>query len=84
MTEKLIDIAGRVMEDATTLKTRLNVSEQWLHDQIYSEISNFPKPIRIGRGRWFERKRIDDWLLSQTYQKIHTSTGMRGSLVEDD
>jgi hypothetical protein len=59
---KTIEIAGRLLEDADSLKERIHIKEMALQRAISG---GMPKPIYIGKKRWFDRHRVDNWLLTR-------------------
>ena len=53
-----IEIAGRLLEDANSLK----IKEMALQRAISG---GMPKPIYIGKKRCFDRDKVDNWLLTR-------------------
>lgn len=61
---RTVVIAGKVFEDAEALKNRLGFKEMTLW-RSYAE-RGMPKPIKLGRNRYFDREAVDAWVLGQT------------------
>ena len=61
--ENFIEIACRLYEDGDTLKRRLQIGENALNTAMKN---GMPAPLYIARRRWFDRERVDLWLLSRT------------------
>jgi hypothetical protein len=68
-----IEIAGRIFEDIDHLRTRLGLSV----DSIVVVLGRgMPMPIRVGRKRFFETERVDEWLLAQTWDADRQAEGV--------
>jgi predicted DNA-binding transcriptional regulator AlpA len=55
---QLIELAGRTYERADALKARLGVCEATLWRLV---VEGMPKPVKIGRWRFYPRTDIDEW-----------------------
>jgi hypothetical protein len=65
-----IDIAGRSFEDIDHLGERLGLS---VNSIVVALGKGMPVPIRIGRKRFFETERVNEWLLAQTWTPTDNS-----------
>ena len=63
----MIEIEGRLFEDAATLKGRIGIAEMTLWRAVRED--GMPAPIKIGARRYYERKAVDQWLLDQRTPK---------------
>ena len=59
---EIVQLADRWLEDARTLRTRLGIKEMALRRAI---ADGMPKPVWIGKKRYFDRSRVDEWFLSR-------------------
>jgi predicted DNA-binding transcriptional regulator AlpA len=58
-----IKIAGHLFEDANTLMARIGIKSDTGLRMMQRE--GMPKPIRVGRKRYWDRFQIDAWLLKR-------------------
>jgi predicted DNA-binding transcriptional regulator AlpA len=57
-----VKIAGRTFEDATALTKRIGISDTGIR---ILQNEGLPKPIRIGRKRFWDKFQVDQWLLKR-------------------
>jgi len=60
-------IAGRLFESGDALKARLHFKEMALNRAMKQGLD----AIYIAGRRWFDRERVDEWLLRQTSRRGH-------------
>ena len=71
---KTIEIGGRLLEDVATLKERLGIAEMTLWRNCNER--GMPRPIKLGKTRYFDRQAVDEWLLSQMAEAQTTNSTM--------
>jgi len=61
----IVKLAGKQYERADSLRSRLGIGEMSLW-RLVNE--GMPKPVKIGRWRYFPLAAIDTWLLQRTIE----------------
>jgi predicted DNA-binding transcriptional regulator AlpA len=61
-----IVLNGRVYENAASVKERLGIKEMTLWRSIAER--GMPKPIKLGKSRYFDRELIDQWAVGQIWR----------------
>jgi predicted DNA-binding transcriptional regulator AlpA len=57
-----VELLGELYERADALKSRLGIGDVTLWR---FENQGMPRPLKIGRWRFFPRKEVDKWLLGR-------------------
>jgi predicted DNA-binding transcriptional regulator AlpA len=55
-----VNLSGELYERADALKRRLGVGDMTLWRLVGD---GMPRPVKIGRWRFYSRREIDEWLL---------------------
>ena len=58
-----VDLDNELYERADTLKSRLGIGDMTLW-RMANE--GMPRPVKIGRWRYYSRHKVDAWFLRQT------------------